>query len=80
MRRQSLDPMSSCAPPPTPPQENLVVPLHYTVNPNCTGSYTVPDGPSFDLFIAPNGDAISVISTAPPGNNVSTIDQRVSSK
>jgi hypothetical protein len=60
--------------------ENAVVPITYTVKADCTGSYTVlvPNGPSFDLFIAPNGEAISVISTAPPGNYVSSIDRRVS--
>lgn len=62
--------------------ENTVVPISYTVNADCTGAYKVliPDGPSFDLFIDPKGDAIAVIATAPPGNQVSTIDQRVSLK
>ena len=60
--------------------ENFVTPTHYTVNANCTGVLTVPNGPSFDLFIAPNGDFMSTISTAPPGNYVSRIEQRVSSK
>ena len=58
--------------------ENFVTPTHYTVNANCTGVLTVPNGPSFDLFIAPNGDFLSTISTAPPGNYVSRIEQRVS--
>ena len=35
---------------------------------------------AFDLFIAPNGEAIATIATAPPGNYVSSIDERVSSK
>ena len=48
--------------------ENFVTPISYTVNADCTGSYTVPNGPSFDLFIAPNGEAIARIATAPPGN------------
>ena len=60
--------------------ENVVIPTTYTVNPNCTGSLTVPNGPSFDLFIALNGDSLSTISTAPPGNYVSRIEQRVSGK
>jgi len=58
--------------------ENFVTPTHYTVNANCTGVLSVPNGPSFDLFIAPNGDFLSTISTAPPGNYVSRIEQRVS--
>ena len=63
-------------------RENAVVPIRYTVNADCTGAYTVliDSGPSFDLFIAPKGEAIATISTAPPGNYVSSIDQRVSPK
>jgi len=60
--------------------ENFVTPISYTVKADCTGTYTVPNGPSFDLFIAPNGDAISRIATAPLGNYVSSIDRRVSRK
>ena len=69
--------------------KNVAVPLNYKVNADCTGSYApeVPAGtgppglgPSFDLFIAPTGDEIATISTAPPGNYVSSIDRRVSLK
>jgi hypothetical protein len=60
--------------------ENFVTPISYTVKADCTGTLTVPNGPSFDLFIAPNGKAISRIATAPPGNYVSSIDRRVSPK
>jgi hypothetical protein len=61
---------------------NVAAPISYTVNADCTGSYTVhvPNGPSFDLFIAPSGDAVATIATAPEGNYVSTIDERVSRK
>jgi hypothetical protein len=56
-----------------------VVPITYTVNADCTGSYTVLNGgPSFDLFIAPDGDSIAAITTAPPGNQASDISRRVS--
>jgi hypothetical protein len=60
----------------------VVVPISYTVNADCTGSYTVliPDGPSFDLFIAPTGESIATIGTAPEGNWASSIDERVSHK
>ena len=45
---------------------NAVMPITYTVNADCTGSYTVLNGgPSFDLFIAPDGDSIAAITTAP---------------
>jgi hypothetical protein len=61
--------------------ENVVVPISYTVNADCTGTYTVliEGGPTFDIFVAPNGQEIATISTN-PGNYVSTIDPRVSSK
>ena len=59
----------------------VVVPIAYTVNADCTGAYRVliPNGPTFDLFIAPNGDSIATIGTD-PGNEVSSIDPMVSSK
>jgi hypothetical protein len=59
--------------------DKIVAPFSYVVNSDCTGSYTVqiPNGPSFELFIAPSGEAFAIISTAPEGNQVSTIDQRV---
>jgi hypothetical protein len=57
---------------------NSVTPISYTVNADCTGSLTVPNGPSFDLFIAPDGDSIATIATDPPGNAGSDIARRVS--
>ena len=44
--------------------ENQAVPISYTVNADCTGRYTtlVPGGPSFNLFIAPDGESIAVIA------------------
>ena len=59
--------------------KNVVVPISYTVNADCTGTITVlvPGGPSFGIFIAPNGEAIATIATD-PGNYVSSIDRRVS--
>jgi hypothetical protein len=59
--------------------ENFVTPTSYTVNADCTGTLTVPDGPSFGLFIAPNGEAIAITATD-PGNFVSSIARRVSRK
>ena len=56
---------------------NAAVPLTYTVNADCTGTYTVLNGgPSFDIFVAPSGDALATIA----GNSVSNISQRVSPK
>jgi hypothetical protein len=62
--------------------ENVVVPTSYTVNADCTGAYTVlvPDGASFDLFIAPDGEQFASIATGPPGNTGSDISRRVSRK
>jgi len=59
---------------------NSVTPISYTVNADCTGSFTVLNGPSFGIFIAPDGESIATISTAPPGNEVSDIARRVSGK
>ena len=69
-------------PPPFDQAHPLEVPISYTVNPDCTGSYTVliPDGPSFDLFIAPDGESIVTIATDPPGNQGASIAPRVSRK
>ena len=60
--------------------ENEVGLLSYTVNADCTGSFTVTNGPSFGLFIAPDGESFAEISTAPQGNEVSDIARRVSRK
>lgn len=60
--------------------ENAVSPLSYIVNADCTGSITVTNGPSFGIFIAPDGESFAEISTAPPGNVVSDIAHRVSRK
>jgi hypothetical protein len=44
-------------------------PLTYTLNSDCTGTYTVLNGgPSFDIFVSPNGEELAVIATGPPGN------------
>ena len=58
------------------------IPVTYTLNSDCTGTYTVLNGgPSFDIFVSPNGDEITSIATAPPGNASSfTPSRRVSPK
>jgi hypothetical protein len=58
--------------------ENIVSPLSYTVNADCTGTITVVNGPSFDIFIAPDGSEFAEIATAPSGNYPAAIDRRVS--
>jgi hypothetical protein len=62
--------------------ENQAVPISYTVNADCTGSYTVlipGGGPSFDLFIAPDGGSVATTATN-PGNCCADIDPMVSEK
>jgi hypothetical protein len=60
--------------------DNAVIPFQYTVNADCTGSYSLQGGLSFDLFIAPDGEGFTSILTAPPGSVLTTIDRRVSRK
>jgi hypothetical protein len=57
-------------------------PLTYTLNSDCTGTYTVlHGGPSFDIFVSPNGDEITSIATEPEGNAASfTPSRRVAPK
>jgi hypothetical protein len=61
---------------------NVTVPFTYTVNADCTGEYRtqIDNGPAFNLFAAPKGESVVMISTEPPGNYVSGIDQRVANK
>lgn len=58
--------------------QNLVAPFTYTVDADCTGSYTVANGPAFDLFIAPDGEEFALIATEPAGNYPANIHRRVS--
>ena len=60
--------------------QQSVQPFVYTVNPDCTGSYTAVNGASFDLFIAPDGEQFAIVATAPPGFGGSGINRRVSRK
>jgi hypothetical protein len=57
-------------------------PLTYTLNRDCTGTYTVLNGgPSFDIFVSPNGDEMTSIATEPEGNAASfTPSRRVAPK
>ena len=57
--------------------ENVVAPVSYTVNADCTGTLSVLGGPSFGMFVSPDGEAIASIATD-PGNYVASIDRRVS--
>ena len=55
--------------------------ITYTVNPDCSGTYTVPAaGVSFGLFIAPDGEELIVIGTDPGFVLVQGPNRRVSRK
>lgn len=44
------------------------VAITYTLNHDCTGTYSVPDaGLQFDIFVAVDGSALTTIATAPDG-------------
>ena len=61
--------------------KNFVGPVSYTVNPDCTGTYTVPsEGLTFDIFIAPRGEELIVISTKAGFVMVQGPNRRVSEK
>ena len=40
--------------------DRSVFDITYTVNPDCSGTYTVADGASFGLFVAPGGEEVIV--------------------
>ena len=62
-------------------RENFVTPITYTVNPDCSGTYTVPvAGESFGIFIAPDGAELIVIGTTPGSVTVQGPSRRVSRK
>jgi hypothetical protein len=55
--------------------------ITYTVNDDCSGTYTVPAaGLSFGLYVAPHGEELMVIGTAPGFALVQGPSRRVSPK
>ena len=63
---------------PVPP----VQPFVYTLNPDCSGTKaTNPSapqpGPRFDIYVAPDGSALTGIITDPPGFSANSYDRRV---
>jgi hypothetical protein len=52
------------------------VPITYTLKPDCTGTYSVQNGPNFDIFVAVDGSGLSNIDTD-PGVSFSEVNQRV---
>jgi len=41
------------------------VAITYTLNHNCTGTYSVQNGPNFNIFVAVDGSALTIINTDP---------------
>jgi hypothetical protein len=41
------------------------VPITYTLKPDCTGTYSVQNGPNFDIFVAVDGSSLTTINTDP---------------
>ena len=59
--------------------DSVVAPISYTVSADCTGTLSVLGGPSFGMFVSPDGEAVASIATD-PGNYVASIDRRVARK
>jgi hypothetical protein len=47
---------------PTPPQQNTT----YTLKPDCTGTKTVIGGPTFNIYVAPDGSFFTEVATGAP--------------
>jgi hypothetical protein len=52
----------------------------YILNSDCTGTYTLPAGTSFDIFVSPNGDEFAAIGTDPGFVLVNPPSRRVAPK
>ena len=53
-------------------------PVEYTLNSDCTGTYTIlASGGTSDIFVAPNGEELALISTVPPGSIHANYQRRV---
>ena len=55
------------------------VPITYTLNHDCTGTYSVQNGPNFDIFVAFDGSQLAVIGTDPGAAGSDGPNQRVGS-
>jgi hypothetical protein len=53
------------------------VPITYTLNSDCTGTYSVQNGPNFDIFVAVDGSALSTIDTDPGVSDAQGLNPRV---
>ena len=56
------------------------VAITYTLNPDCTGTYSVPSASlNFDIFVAVDGLALTVIQTDPGASGLQVVQPRVGS-
>ena len=53
------------------------VPITCTLNPDCTGTYSVQNDPNFDIFVAVDGSALSTIDTDPGVSDAQGFQPRV---
>ena len=53
--------------------------ITYTLNHDCTGTYSVQNGPNFDIFVAFDGSQLAVIGTDPGAAGLEIPSQRVGS-
>ncbi len=53
--------------------------ITYTLNHDCTGTYSVQNGPNFDIFVAFDGSQLAVIGTDPGAAGLEVPSQRVGS-
>jgi hypothetical protein len=60
--------------------ERAAIPVTYILDSDCTGTYTLPDNTSFDIFVSPNGDELAAIATAPGVVLVNPPSRRVAPK
>jgi hypothetical protein len=51
----------------------------YTLNADCTGTFSVHNGPNFDIFVAVDGSALSQVATDPGASFSASNIQRVGS-
>jgi hypothetical protein len=61
----------------TLPPDNSV---SYTLNADCTGTFTGVGGPHFDIFVSPNGDELTTINTDQGVAGLEGPDRRVAPK
>ena len=62
-----------------PPLDQADRPGSYTVEPNCTGTLTIPNGPTWNIFVSSPGVATQ-IQTGGPDHGITLADLRLISR